>query len=234
MVKVIKRAKREKKKKKKKPVETDEQKYRHHKKKLDKLKELGLYDLYIKKDKSRLTVAQRQKIDMVLKSKSSRLLIRKYTPLEFKEKLDEYFKKKDEEIIREYIAKDGSKVAIRGAPYTMEGLRRHIGFSQPTWRKYRTDPTFEEYHEIANDAEERVVEQIVEKGLTKKYDGNFSKFYLSNISSLKEKGNSSDHPQIGNIVFVTPKDREEAQQLLEEGKTGYQGEIIDAETVEEE
>ena len=232
MVKIIKKAKKEKKRKKK--TEDDGYKYKLHKHKLKKLKEMGLYDCYIKKDKARLTVAQRQKIDMIMEAKTFHLRTKKYTPLEFREKIEEYFDKKDKEIVSEFYTKEGEKIVIRGAPYTMEGLRRQLGINKKSWWKYRNNPGYEEYHKIADEAKERVVEQIVERGLMKKYDSNFSKFYLSNISSLKDKAERNDQPQIGNIIFVTPKDRDEAQQLLEEGKKGYQGEIVDAETVEED
>jgi len=155
-----------------------------------------------------------------------------YTPELLADKVRGYFEKQDQDVTKQ-VANTGKIISLdKRKPYTVIGLCNFLMITKATFNKYKADPALKEFHYIAQVAEQIIIEKVLEGALLKEFDSQLSKFYLKNISDLHDDPGHGPGNKVSSVVFITVNDREELKQL-KEGGNGFQGEIQDAEVIEE-
>jgi len=207
-------------------------KYMKHKEIMAKLEAEGLKEDYLlRKNQQDLLLCKEEKmaIDTIFAMSLKEPV---YTPQDLADKISDYFKKVDKEL-SEIVSNSGKIIELKKRkPYTIEGLCNYLCITKKTFDKYCSDESMKEYHYVAQTAQQIIIQKVLEGALNKEYDSQLSKFYLKNVSDLNEEKKSGPTGKVSNVVFVTVGNREELKEL-EEGHNGFNGEIIDAETIED-
>ena len=108
------------------------------------------------------------------------------TPEELQKKIDEYFKKCDDNTRQVYDKKTQEvKTVSDPIPYTVEGLCDVLGCSRVTLLNYGKEPGYEEYFSTIEKAKLKVTKNKVEKALSGKYNSTFAIFDLVNNTDYK-------------------------------------------------
>lgn len=218
MVKIVKKCDE----KRKEPSEHKKKReYEAHKKRLDKLSEEGLLEEFLDGHSRGRDIAKRAKINR-------KALARETPPHDLQQLRDgcqSYFKSIDNEK-ETIITKEGEIKEVKMyVPMTIEGLMRHLGITRYWFDKYESDESLAKYRDVMEVARLRITENVLVGGLIGKFNPNLVKFYLPNISKLKEKPDANADSGINTINFITVNSKEELQSM--------QGEIIDI-TAEED
>lgn len=201
--------------------------YDAHKKRMDKLKEDGMYDEFIDGHKSGHNIARRAEVSLA----ANPLNTPPHDVAQLQSGCDAYFKEIADKK-RDFVTKEGVIVEIKDTyPMTLEGLLCHLGISRHWWGKYESGEGFENYHEIASTAKMAIQKSILEGGLTNKFNAKLSVFYLQNISELRERPGEVQDQGVKIINFIEVKDRKQLQELT---KDDPKEEIYDAEVIEDE
>lgn len=113
------------------------------------------------------------------------------SPEELKADIDAYFKWADDNPIEiTYPARtgnDGKPLTYDSArPYTVEGLCRYLGCDRKTLINYQKAEGYEEYHELLDEAKNRIAEQKLERGLAGTSPAAVTIFDLKNNHGYKD------------------------------------------------
>ena len=119
---------------------------------------------------------------------------KRYTPVEFRKKVKQYFVDKDREyqkamLIRgKYIEGEFDKTGNQRSmsfkiPFSFAGLANYLEISQDTLWKYATDEGHLDYHEVMEWAISKIEERLIECGSTEQFNSRFSEFMLKNLKS---------------------------------------------------
>ena len=131
------------------------------------------------------------------------------TPMFFRTAVDAYFKEVDETPTT-FVTTTAKTVDLQNRrPYTVEGLCVKVGIDKGLVTRWANDASYGELTVIARMAMQKIAARLLDLGLMKEADSALVKFYLKNITDLKECMGDKDGVKIGNVTFVTVNSREE-------------------------
>jgi len=162
---------------------------------------------------------------------SKQLVGKDFTPEFFKKGIDSYFREIDERA-SSFISTTGKVTELsKRRPYTIEGLCVRLGISKGAFMKLAQDEQHGELFVLAQMAGLRIVDRLLDLGLSKEIDPSLTRFYLKNVSDLQDK-TAATPSRVGNITFVTVNSRDEYQRLVGEpdGAIDVSAEIVDGGT----
>lgn len=152
------------------------------------------------------------------------------TPMFFKAAVADYFKDIDERQTVFVTPSAKSLELPNRRPYLVEGLCDRVGIDKSLFTRWANDTSYGELHTIARMAMQKIAARLLDLGLMKELDSAMTKFYLKNITDLKECMGDKDGVKIGNVTFVTVKDRDEYRRL----KAADEGPVIDVEVEQDD
>lgn len=106
------------------------------------------------------------------------------TKEELEKKIEEYFKKCDETIVKRKYDKEGNVIEEWSNPYTITGLAMHLNTSRETLCEYGEKPMFVD---IIKKAKEKCEECYERNALLGKYNPAFAIFAVKNHFNWKDK-----------------------------------------------
>ena len=205
------------------------QRYLKRKEFLTALKAEGMYDVYMAK----YIKHTREELIMFNKIQKSVAGKLQYTVDELIEQINGYFAHVDKQIDEIVSMTTAKKAEVKGrSPYTIEGMCNWLGITKGELEKFKSDPKYKEYKHPLEMAEQLITQKILEGALKNEYNAQVSKLYLKNISDLRDKESAKGVGAIGDITFITVGSRKDLQKL-NEGRDGFEGEIVDAEYEDE-
>lgn len=131
------------------------------------------------------------------------------------------------------VSVEGEKVVVsRQNPCTIEGLCNFVGICVKTFNRMCQSEEAGEFREISLMARQMVSQKVLEGGLMGDFNSRLAKFYLENITDMKDGGEEREQSRAAqNITFITVNSRDEAKALKEE----FAGAIdVTAEDMDEE
>jgi len=138
------------------------------------------------------------------------------TPDDFCAAADKYFNKIKEQNIDVKQTNRYRKANDRlpMIPYTFSGLLLEMGITKMTFFKYEKDERFKEYHGAAKVARMIIEDQLLTGGMKGEFNSQMVKFYLQNITDLREHVHVEKEEKIDHtITFITVNDRKELKQI---------------------
>ena len=203
--------------------------YQKRKEFIEALKAEGLYDLYM----SPTVQYTREELIMFNKIQKATEGKMQYTVDELIEEINKYFAHVDEQVDEIVSMNTAKKALVKGrSPYTIEGMCNWLGITKGELEKFKANPKYKEYKRPIEMAEQLITQKILEGALKSEYNAQVAKLYLKNISDLRDKESAKGVGAIGDITFITVGSRKELQ-TLNEGREGFNGEIVDAEYEDE-
>ena len=155
-----------------------------------------------------------------------------YEPQDLADTIVDYFREVDNAITKN-IANNGKVIELDNRrPYTIEGLCNYLCLTKRTFNEYCSQEKYKDYHYVCNLAKQMIVQKVLEGGLMKELDSQLAKFYLKNVSDLSDDSQVKASTSGNSIVFVSVGNKEELKEL-NEGTNGFNGEIVEAECIEE-
>jgi hypothetical protein len=137
------------------------------------------------------------------------------TPTFLRSAIDAYFKSVDE-MPTTFITPGGKQIDLaKRRPYLIEGLCDSIGVDKSLFMRWVHDESYKELHTFARMAAQKIAARLLDLGLMKEADSALAKFYLKNITDLKECMGDKEGVKIGNVTFMTVGSREEFKRLKE-------------------
>ncbi len=219
-MKVIKKAKPKRKESKGEKIKRQ---YTQHKERLDKMEEAGVLDEFLDGHKRGRSLTRKAEINqMALPSNTP-----PHTPDELQKLCNKYFNSKLNHQVEAVDKNTGeTRLITQPLPVTMEGLLVTLGVSKYWFDKYLTEEAYSDYKPIVENAKLQITAGILEGGLTNNFNAGLAKFYLQNISNLRDQPDANADNGVKNITFVTVNSKEELKQVT--------GEVIDVDNILEE